>query len=200
MEGMKYLFFIVLLVGIISAGCVSGNQKNAVAPAQTTTLPTSTPVPISTPVPTTIQTQAIPDPIIGSWINGMVFYANGAVGTDGTTSWKVNENEKNSYFVVFNGQNPNSYYQPLTANSTEWIYNPALDRINKQGSSEFVLRGTPTPTPTQSPTIKPTSFITTYPPPVHTYDPCTDQYDPTCGPDQVRYYGTCMYGVKIVCR
>jgi len=75
--------------------------------------------------------------------------------------------------------------------------NDLLKMINIQASNNTVST---TALPTQSPPIKPTSFITTYPSPVHTYDPCTDQYDPTCGPDQVRYYGTCMYGVKIVCR
>ena len=73
------------------------NETVLVTPTQTPTIS-----PNSTPEPGTVtdQTQTTQDPIIGSWLNGMVFNADGTVGSDGYTTWKVNKNENNSYFVI----------------------------------------------------------------------------------------------------
>jgi len=41
---MKYLLFILLLVtALVTTGCVNKNQDTAITPADTTTLPVSTP-------------------------------------------------------------------------------------------------------------------------------------------------------------
>jgi hypothetical protein len=145
---MKYHSVILLLmaaiivafvvIGLIVVGFVNINQQSAVDLPQTTPISqTARP----TPRPTTLQTQSTQDPIVGSWLNGMVFYANGTVGSDGSTSWKVNEDENNSYFVI-------------SDTTTEWIYNAESDMIHRRGSTESFSRGIPRPTP--KPTTKPT--------------------------------------------
>ena len=128
---MRYQTVILLLVAsLIAAGCVSGPQNVGVV----TTNPT--PLPIS--VPTTIQTPSGQDPIVGTWQNGMVFFANGTFGDDGTTSWKVNRDEKNAYFII--SDKPSELDRARNVTSTEWVYIPASDCIHKRGSPVLVYR------------------------------------------------------------
>lgn len=147
MRNMKYIYPILLLmagviamvvvIALIFIGLGNLNQDNGNTLPQTIpSSPRSTPPPRPATVPSpTVSNQ---DPIVGSWLNGMVFYPNGTVGRDGKTSWKVNENENNSYFII-------SEVPP--EGTTEWIYNPGSDKINKRGSSESISRGIPKPTP-----------------------------------------------------
>jgi hypothetical protein len=128
---MRYQTVILLLVAsLIAAGCVSGPQNVGVV----TTNPT--PLPIS--VPTTIQTPPGQDPIVGTWQNGMVFFANGTFGNDGTTSWRANRDEKNAYFII--SDKPSELDRARNVTSTEWIYIPASDCIHKRGSPVLVFR------------------------------------------------------------
>jgi hypothetical protein len=150
---MAGIIAIVLVIGLIfiSLGSLYQNTGN--------TLPQTIPVSRgSTPAPrptfTTVPTPLNQDPIIGSWLNGMVFYADGMVGTDGKTSWRSNENENNSYFIITDIPDTGDK-NTRSVSSTEWLYNPGTDRINMRGSSEFFSRGIPKPTP------KPTPAITT---------------------------------------
>ena len=151
---MAALIIAVLVAVLIIIGFVNLNQETSGTPPQTITIsPASTPAPI--PTFTTIETtQSNQDPIIGSWLNGMVFYANGTVGSVGTTTWEVNKNENNSYFVISDVLSPGTNNQ-RSVSSIEWIYNPASDKINKRGSSESFSRGIPTSVPTSIPTITP---------------------------------------------
>jgi hypothetical protein len=130
---MRYPLIILLLVAsLVTAGCVSKPQETGVISRITTTLPTSAP-----PL-TTLQTPVNQDPIVGSWQNGMVFYANGTVGSDGTTSWKVNKDEKNSYFII--SDKPSELDKARDITATEWVYNPVSDSIHKRGSLISVYR------------------------------------------------------------
>jgi len=159
---MKYLSVILLLMAaliiavlvavLIIIGFVNLNQNTGGTSPETITIsPTSAPAP--EPAFTTIETTpSNQDPIIGSWLNGIVFYANGTVGSDGHTTWEVNENENNSYFIKSDVLSPGAN-NPRSVSSTEWIYNPASDKINKRGSLETFARGIPTPVPTTIPTI-----------------------------------------------
>ena len=101
----------------------------------------------------------------------MVFYPNGTVGSDGTTVWKVNKNENNSYFVISDMLSPGAN-NPRNVTSAEWIYNPLSDKINMRGSSQTFARGIPTPVPTPVPTITtnqtPTAAVPTSMAPVAT--------------------------------
>lgn len=148
---MKYIWVILILmagviamvlaVALVFLGLISLNQETTVnTPThQSTTIPPrSTPPPI--PSITTMQTPQNQDPIVGPWLNGMVFYPNGTVGSDGKTSWKENENENNSYFII-------------SDSVAEWVYYPATDQISKRGSPEFISRGKPKPVPTTEPTL-----------------------------------------------
>jgi len=105
-------------------------------------------------------TQPGQDPLIGSWLNGMVFYPNGSVGNDGTTTWKNNENQKNSYFVIARTSGGVDWNGGRTVDpsvsSTEWIYDPVTDRISRHGSNSYwISRGIPKTTiPTPAPIIK----------------------------------------------
>jgi hypothetical protein len=147
---MAVLIIAVLVAALILIGIVNLNQ-NTVSPETITISPTSAPEP--EPTFTTIETTpSNQDPIIGSWLNGMVFYANGTVGSDGTTTWEINKNENNSYFIKSDMLSPGAN-NPRSVSSAEWIYNPASDKINKRGSPETVARGKPTPVPTTKPTI-----------------------------------------------
>ena len=157
---MKYHMVVILLMamilvavvvgGLIIVGFINLNQNNEVTPQQTVTI---MPTPKLTPRPVTNQTQTTNNStIIGSWLNGMVFYPNGTVGSDGTTSWEANKNENNSYFVISDVLSAGAN-NPRSVSSTEWIYNPAFDKINKRGSSEFFARGIPTTKPTTKPTV-----------------------------------------------
>lgn len=130
---MRYLLFILLLVAVlITTGCVSGPQKVGVVTTQPPSLPTSAPM--------TIQTPSNQDPVIGTWQNGMVFYANGTFGDDGTTTWRVNKEEKNAYFII--SDKPSKPDRARNVTSTEWEYIPASDSIHKRGSSVLVYRQT----------------------------------------------------------
>jgi len=130
---MRYLLIILFLVAIIlSAGCVNKPQQTGVITRITTTLPTTT------SAITTIQTPLNQDPIVGSWQNGMVFYANGTFGSDGITTWKANRDEKNSYFII--SDKPSELDNGRNIVSIEWIYNPASDSIHKRGSLLSVYR------------------------------------------------------------
>jgi hypothetical protein len=159
----------VLVIGMaLMSGCTDQGPAN---PVPATTTPTTiiqtdqaTPdqtvaVPVSTaPVLTTVQTQPARDPIIGSWMNGMVFNADGTVGSDGYTTWRENPDQNNSYFVLTNA--PSGGGRSVT--SAEWIYNPASDKIYMRGSSVTYFRGvpkaTPKPTVTTVGTTVPASF------------------------------------------
>jgi hypothetical protein len=164
MWNMKYVYLIlilmagilamVLVVALIFIGWsnISQNTEENLSQSIITTIsPGSTPVPRPT-FTTTIQTPSNQDPIIGSWLNGMVFYANGTVGSDGKTSWKVNENENNSYFIISDMSSEGARNSGRVI-STEWVYTPASDKINKRGSSESVSRGIPKPVPTPIPAV-----------------------------------------------
>lgn len=138
---MAALIVAFVVIGLIIVGFININQQSAVDLPQTTSISqTARP----TPRPTAMQTQSTQDPIVGSWLNGMVFYANGTVGSDGSTTWRVNEDENNSYFV-------------LSDTATEWIYNSESDMIYRRGSTESFSRGIPKPTlkPTTKPTFSP---------------------------------------------
>jgi len=119
------------------------NETVPVTPEQTLTIsPNST----TAPLPATNQSPSCQDPILGSWLNGLVFNADGTVGSDGNTIWKANKNENNSYFVISDvpSQGANN---PRSVSSAEWIYNPYSDKINMRGSSQTFARGIPAPTP-----------------------------------------------------
>ena len=138
---MAGLIIAFVVIGFIIVGFININQQSAVDLPKTTSISQTT---RPTPRPTIMQTQSTQDPIVGPWLNGMVFYANGTVGSDGT-SWKINEDEKNSYFV-------------MSDTTTEWIYSSESDMIHKRGSIESFSRGIPEPTVT--PTTKPTITTT----------------------------------------
>lgn len=144
---MTTIIIAVVVGALIIIGFVNLNQNTAETPSQTlttmaTTRPTMRPVNV---------TQTPRDPIVGSWLNGMVFYPNGTVGSDGTTTWEANPNENNSYFVVTNVQSSGSN-NPRSISSAEWLYNPATDKISRRGSPEIFGRGVPTTKPTTKPT------------------------------------------------
>jgi hypothetical protein len=130
-KNMRYLMVILLLLAaLITTGCVSGPQNVGVVTTQPTSLPASAP-----PI---IQAPSGQDPIVGTWQNGMVFYANGTFGNDGTTSWRENRDEKNAYFII--SDKPSELDRARNVTSTEWIYIPASDCIHKRGSSVLVYR------------------------------------------------------------
>jgi hypothetical protein len=131
------------------------NETVLVPPTQTPAISSTSP---SAPVPLTNQTQTTRDPIIGSWLNGMVFNADGTVGGDGTTTWKVNTNENNSYFVISDVLSAGAN-NPRSVTSTEWIYNPFSDKINIRGSSQTFARGIRTTKPTVTTTRTPTIIV-----------------------------------------
>jgi len=171
---MAALIVAFVVIGLIIVGFININQQSAVDLPQTASMSqTARP----TPRPTTMQTQSTQDPIVGSWLNGMVFYANGTVGSDGSTSWKVNEDENNSYFVIAD-------------TTTEWIYNAESDMIHRRGSTESFSRGIPRPTP--KPTTKPT--LTT----IQTQ--LTPEVNPTTTPGKFNYeecLGICKINYSI---
>ena len=140
--------FAALVTGmVLMSGCTTTGSTEAAPVAILTPQivnETVLVIPPQTPTISPTSTQSTQDPIIGSWLNGMVFYANGTVGSDGTTSWQINKNEKNSYFIIFDVPSGEANNKRIVI-STEWIYNPASDAINKRGSSESFSRGIPTP-------------------------------------------------------
>jgi hypothetical protein len=173
---MKYVYLIlILMAGILAMvlvvalifigwGDFSQNNGENLPQTMTTTIPPrSTPPPRPTIKPTPIKSAQ--DPIVGPWLNGMVFYANGTVGSDGKTSWKVNENENNSYFIISDMSSEGAKNSGSVI-STEWVYTPTSDKINRRGSSESFSRGIPKPVPTPIRTvttiqIQPTPVIST---------------------------------------
>jgi len=144
---MTMIIIAVVVGALIIIGFINLNQNSGETPSQTVT-PLTTARPTIRPVNVS---QTPKDPIVGSWLNGMVFYSNGTVGSDGTTTWAVNPNENNSYFVVTDVQSPGSN-NPRSISSAEWIYNPATDKISRRGSPEIFGRGIPTTKPTTKPT------------------------------------------------
>jgi hypothetical protein len=130
---------------------------NGAVPVTPTMTPPKSPTPTPAPVATTIQTQPARDPIIGSWLNGMDFNADGTVGGDGYTTWQVNRNQKYSYFVISDRPSPVGNNQ-RDVTSAEWIYNPFSDKIYRRGSSETFSREIPPSKPT---TIPPLTTIQT---------------------------------------
>jgi hypothetical protein len=149
---MRYLLIALLLsLVLITAGCATKNQE--VTPPQTTI----TIVPTPTPEPTVTRPLPGMDPIIGSWDNGMVFSADGSVGSDNTISWKANEMVKYSYFVTtetraVKDEKGGRTVDP-TALSKEWIYNPNSDTIHLRDTTTAARRVLPvmvtaTPAPT----------------------------------------------------
>lgn len=157
----------LLVIGMVLLSGCSESGSTGGAPTATPTPPivhetkpvtlAPTPTVPLTPAPTlsAIRTQPARDPIIGSWLNGMVFNADGTVGSEGHTIWKVNRNENYSYFVI-------SDVPSLVGNndrivtSAEWIYNPFSDKIYKRGSSETFSRET---TPSKPTTLPPLTTI-----------------------------------------
>lgn len=132
---------LLLAVMIFSGGCTA-----PAAPSATQTIPApvpgTTPAPVATPSPratppgpaatATLQAR---DPILGSWTNGLVFHADGTVGSGGNTTWKANRYQNYSYFVITDVPSAGSANQ-RNVTSTEWIYNPYSDKIYLRGSSE----------------------------------------------------------------
>ncbi len=129
------------------AGAATGTPtpSRTITPDQTVAMPKS----VAAPVLTTVQTQSFRDPIIGSWMNGMVFNADGTVGSDGYTTWKANTGQNNSYFVLTDAPAGGG----RSVSSAEWIYNPASDKIYMRGSSVTYSRGVPKVTPKPAVTI-----------------------------------------------
>lgn len=153
---MAVLIAAVLVAVLIIIGLFYINPDTGGNPPQTITI-SPTAMPTRGTVFTTIPTRTNQDPIIGPWLNGMVFYANGTVVSVGITSWQswqVNKNENNSYFIISDVPSEGGKYS-RDVTSTEWLYNPASDKINKRGSLESFARGIPKPTP------KPITTVTT---------------------------------------
>lgn len=144
---MAVLIAAVLVAVFIVIGLFYVNVDTGGNPPQTVAT-TPTVKPTTRQIVTTVQTPSNQDPIIGPWMNGMVFYPNGTVINNGGTpqTWQVNLNENNSYFLISGGQD---------ITSTEWQYNPDSDKIGQRGSLESFSRGKPAPTP------KPVTTITT---------------------------------------
>jgi hypothetical protein len=144
---VKNILFIFLLIAIlITSGCIHADPGIPIPTPGTAYLTVSvSQIPPAVSTYATDPASPAQDPIIGSWLNGMVFYANGSVGSDGTTTWKVNGNKKNSYFVLSDVQADSTNARDVI--SKEWIYIPGSDSILRQGSSESVQRGIPVFTP-----------------------------------------------------
>jgi hypothetical protein len=149
---MRYLHIILLLaLVLITSGCTT--TKPDVTPQETVTI-----VPTSAPAPEPTLTSPMPgiDPIIGSWDNGMIFNANGYVGSDRNISWKANDMLEYSYFVTTETRAVKNveggWSSDPTATSTEWIYNPYSDTIHIRDTSVIahrvlLVKGTATPAP-----------------------------------------------------
>jgi hypothetical protein len=136
---MRYLICILLLALVLmTSGCTTTKQE--VAPPQETITIVATP----TPEPTVTPRQAGVDPIIGAWDNGMVFNADGTVGSDGNTFWKANDMLEYSYFVTSETRavkdvEAGRVIDP-SATATEWIYNPHSDTLHMRDSNAGVRR------------------------------------------------------------
>ena len=144
----------VLVSGmVVMSGC-TGTGSTGVAPDTTPTPQiadeTVTVTPTLTPAISPASTPSARDPIIGSWLNGMVFYADGTVGSDGNITWKVNGNANYSYFVISDMPSQRANNQ-RNVTATEWIYNPFSDKIYQRGSSETFSREIPAPEPASLP-------------------------------------------------
>jgi hypothetical protein len=135
---MRYLICILLLaLVLITSGCTTTKQE--VTPQETIAV-----VATPTPEPTLTPRQAGMDPIIGAWDNGMVFNADGTVGSDKNTTWKANDMVEYSYFVTVESRALKDEEGGRTVDpsalSTEWIYNPYSDSIHKRDSTTGVRR------------------------------------------------------------
>jgi hypothetical protein len=144
----------VLVIGmVLMSGCTDtgspGMAPNTTPPPQiaNVTVPVT---PVPTPAISPALTPSTRDPILGSWLNGMVFHADGTVGSDGNISWKVNRNANHSYFVISDMPSLGANNQ-RNVTATEWIYNPFSDKIYRRGSSETFSRELPAPEPTSIP-------------------------------------------------
>lgn len=156
----------VLFIGmIVMSGCTDEGPAGTTMEATTTPqaeretvghTQTQPPVIVQTSAPAqgpaANHSPSIRDPIIGSWLNGMVFNTDGTVGNEGTATWKVNMNENNSYFVISDEPSAGTN-NPRSVSSTEWIYNPFSDKINMRGSSQTFARGIRATKPTTQPTV-----------------------------------------------
>ncbi len=154
----------VLVIGIVfMSGCTgtgsTGTTVNATptpqpvnetAPVMPALTPAITVVPTPIPELTPVPTPSNQDPIIGAWQNGMVFHADGTVGSEEYTTWKVNGNGNHSYFVITDMPNQGEHNQ-RDVTSAEWIYNPFSDKIHKRGSSITFSRELPVPETTSIP-------------------------------------------------
>ena len=135
---MRYILCIMMLALVLMiSGCTTTKQE-VVPPETMTTVATPTPEPTLTP------RQAGVDPIIGAWDNGMVFNADGTVGSDGNTFWKANDMLEYSYFVTSETRavkdvEAGRVIDP-SASATEWIYNPYSDTIHLRESNAGVRR------------------------------------------------------------
>lgn len=130
---MRYHLPILLIAAmLIVGGCVSGPRKIQTVDTD--------PVFTSTHVPAIKTATSDKSTIIGEWQNGMVFYANGSVGSDGITSWHTNGNTRNSYFVI--RDEPSAFDRGRNVTSTEWIYIPESDCIHRRGSPVLIYRKT----------------------------------------------------------
>jgi hypothetical protein len=145
---------IVLVSGMVLLSGCTDTGATGMAPMATPTLQIANetvPVPPALiPAISPALTPSTRDPIIGSWLNGMVFYANGTVGSDGNISWKVNRNMNYSYFVISDLPSPGANNQ-RNVTSAEWIYNPFSDKIYRRGSSETFSREIPASNLTSGP-------------------------------------------------
>ncbi len=135
---MRYLALILLLaLVLITAGCTT--TKPMVTPQETITI-------VATPTPEPTLTRPLPgmDPIIGAWENGMVFNADGSVGTDRNVSWKANDMVNYSYFVTTESRAVKDEKGGMridpSALSTEYIYNPYSDTIHVRDSTAGIRR------------------------------------------------------------
>jgi len=136
-------FLIVLVSGmVLMSGCTdTGSAVTApVAAPAPQIADTAVPVP-PTPAPAVPAAPApsLRDPIIGSWLNGMVFYDDGTVGSDGTARWTANRNANYSYFVISDIPSGGANNQ-RNVTAAEWIYNPYSDTIHRRGSQETFSR------------------------------------------------------------
>lgn len=128
---MRYHLPILLIAAmLIAGGCVSGPKKIQTV-ENDPVFTSNTAIGIETAV-------SKQDSIIGKWQNGMVFYANGTVGSDGITSWHANGNARNSYFII--RDEPSAFDRGRNVTSTEWIYIPESDCIHRRGSPVLVYR------------------------------------------------------------
>jgi hypothetical protein len=158
---------VILIAGLVlAAGCTGSGYKTVTTASKSVTpqpLPAvahpvtseTTPVMTSQAVPAATAAQTPTDPILGQWDNGMVFNADGTVELpvpgSGTTSWKLNSDENNSYFIITENNpvrtdaNGAMFLSSRQLTTTEWLYDPVHDTIHRKGAPEFSSRNTSSP-------------------------------------------------------